>query len=138
MIRSYGVIALHRDFFFIQLLLTERGILMILNREEFFERLKKFTENLTDDDSLAFVEDVTDTYNDLERVVKENSDTWKKKYEDTQEYWKKRYYDRFFKGDMYSNPNERKSDTEEKEEGTDEVKEDITIDELFTEESEEE
>lgn len=111
---------------------------MILNREEFFERLKKFTENLTDDDSLAFVEDVTDTYNDLERVVKENSDTWKKKYEDTQEYWKKRYYDRFFKGDMYSNPNERTPDTEGKEEGTDEVKEDITIDELFTEESEEE
>lgn len=111
---------------------------MILNREEFFERLKKFTENMTDDDSLSFVEDITDTYNDLERVVKENSETWKKKYEDTQEYWKKRYYDRFFKGDMYSNPNERKSDTEEKEEGTDEVKEDITIDELFTEESEEE
>lgn len=111
---------------------------MILNREEFFERLKKFTENLTDDDSLALVEDVTDTYNDLERVVKENSDTWKKKYEDTQEYWKKRYYDRFFKGDMYSNPNERTPDTEGKEEGTDEVKEDITIDELFTEESEEE
>ena len=111
---------------------------MILSREEFFERLKKFTENMTDDDSLSFVEDITDTYNDLERVVKENSDTWKKKYEDTQEYWKKRYYDRFFKGDMYSNPNERTPDTEEKEEGTDEVKEDITIDELFTEESEEE
>lgn len=111
---------------------------MILSREEFFERLKKFTENMTDDDSLSFIEDVSDTYNDLERIVKENSDTWKKKYEETQEYWKKRYYDRFFKGDMYSNPNERPAEDTEPEDGDGEVKETITIDELFTPESEEE
>lgn len=110
---------------------------MVLTREEFFERLKKFTENMTDDESILFVEDLTDTYNDLERLVKENSDTWKKKYEETEENWRKRYYDRFFKGDMYSTPNERKVEDEVTEDDG-EVKEDIKIEELFDEESEEE
>ena len=92
---------------------------MILTREEFFSNLRKFTEDRKDDDEvLKFVEDMTDTYNDME--------TWKNKYDELNASWRKRYWERFFKGDGYSTPNEREKEEEE-------IDEDITIEDLFTE-----
>ena len=51
----------------------------------------------TSDESIAFIEDVTDTYNALEQSSKDETD-WKSKYEELDESWKKRYRDRFFDG----------------------------------------
>lgn len=107
---------------------------MILTREEFFSNLRKFTEDRTDDEALKFVEDMTDTYNDLETKVVDNGETWKNKYDELNASWKKRYWERFFKGDGYSTPNEREKEEEQQEQ----IDEDITIDELFTEEKESE
>lgn len=102
---------------------------MILSREEFFERLRGYTENFSDDGTLTFVEDMTDTYNDLESRVRDNGETWKAKYDELDKEWKKRYWERFFKGDGYSTPNERGTEEEEVK-----VNEEITIDDLFVEE----
>ena len=51
----------------------------------------------TSDDAIAFVEDITDTLNDLESKTKDEED-WKKKYEDNDASWRKKYKDRFFGG----------------------------------------
>ena len=107
---------------------------MILTREEFFANLRAFTEDRADDETLKFVEDMTDTYNDMESKITDNGETWKNKYDELNASWKKRYWERFFKGDGYSTPNERTDNEEDTD--NEEINENITIDELFTEEKE--
>lgn len=65
----------------------------VLNREQFFERIKAMVGDDTSDDTLAVLEDFTDTYNDFEEKT---GDDWKSKYEELDSSWKKRYRDRFF------------------------------------------
>jgi hypothetical protein len=67
----------------------------VLGKEEFFNRVKEHIGNDTSDESIAFIEDITDTYNELEQRSKDETD-WKSKYEELDENWKKRYRDRFF------------------------------------------
>lgn len=71
---------------------------MILTREEFFSNLRKFTKYRTDDEALKFVEDMTDTYNDLETKVAEKGETWKNKYDELNASWKKIYLESLFHG----------------------------------------
>lgn len=78
---------------------------MILSREEFFSNLRKYTKDRTDVEALKFVEDMTDTYNDLETKVVDNGETWKNKYDELNASWKKIYLESLFHG--YSTPNER-------------------------------
>lgn len=69
----------------------------VLGKEEFFNRIKEHVGDDTSDESIAFIEDITDTYNALEQSSKDETD-WKSKYEELDENWKKRYRDRFFDG----------------------------------------
>lgn len=69
----------------------------VLSREDFFNRIRKQIGDDTSDESISFIEDVTDTYNALEQSSKDETD-WKSKYEKLDEVWKKRYRDRFFDG----------------------------------------
>lgn len=71
---------------------------MILSREEFFSSLRKFTEYRTDVETVKFVENMTDTYNDLETKVADNGETWKNKYDDLNASWKKIYLESLFHG----------------------------------------
>ena len=71
---------------------------MVLNKDEFLASLKERIGEDTSDSSIKFLEDMTDTYNDL---AKDND--WKTKYEEqvkkteeTEKVWKKKYTDRFF------------------------------------------
>ena len=93
-----------------------------LTKDEYFERLDKYVGDSSDDEAISFIEDMTDTYTDIEKRTAESED-WKKKYSDLDEKWKKRYRKRFFSGSAISDPDE---DFEEK-------KEDITVEELFEE-----
>lgn len=101
---------------------------MVLTKEEFYEKLKGYTADRSDDDTLQFIEDITDSYNDLAVRVENNDTTWKEKYDELDKTWRKRYMDRFFaaKYGYFSTPNARV------EEEDDEEKEDleITIDDL--------
>nr|DAJ86891.1 MAG TPA: hypothetical protein [Caudoviricetes sp.] len=54
----------------------------------------RFAES-TDDETLAFIEDVTDTMNDLTSKAGDQTD-WKTKYEENDASWRKKYKDRFF------------------------------------------
>lgn len=99
----------------------------ILNREEFFARLDTRLANDTSDDGIAFLEDMTDTYNDLERKASGDGVDWESKYKELDESWKKRYRHRFFSGggnEMFVEG--------EKEAVDDYSPEDIKVDDLFT------
>lgn len=67
---------------------------MKLTREELITRIKeRIGEGITDDD-IALLEDVTDTYDELDALAKDNAD-WKAKYEENDAMWRKKYIDRF-------------------------------------------
>ena len=103
----------------------------VLNREEFFSRLNERLANDTSDTGIAFLEDMTDTYNDLERRASGDGVDWEKKYHEMDESWKKKYTHRFFTGSA--------SDTvmvDEKEGGEGYVAEDIKVEDLFTKKEE--
>lgn len=56
----------------------------------------KFKDDTTDS-TLGFIEDVTDTINDLDTKAKDETD-WKAKYEENDKQWREKYKERFFSG----------------------------------------
>lgn len=69
---------------------------VIDNRDAFLQRLQeRIGEDMKDED-VAFIEDITDTYDHMSG----QSDTeWENKYNELDASWKKKYTDRFFQGD---------------------------------------
>ena len=70
----------------------------VLSRDEFFERVQKVVGTDTSDDTLTFIEDMTDTYNDLEDKANVDGSDWEKRYRELDESWKEKYKRRFFTG----------------------------------------
>lgn len=76
----------------------------ILSRDEFFARIHDKIGSDSSDDSISFLEDMSDTYNDLENKANNDNVDWEKKYHELDESWKKRYTHRFFSGDSRNIP----------------------------------
>lgn len=101
----------------------------VLGREEFMARLSARIGEDTSDEALQFIEDATDTFNDLEtRSNGQSEEQWQKKYNDLDESWRKRYKERFFStettpDDVVDNQKDDVKDDGEK----------ITFDDLFKE-----
>ena len=72
-------------------------------KEEILEQLKARIGEEPDDDSIKFLEDVTDTISDYESKIGDSED-WKAKYEANDKEWRKKYTERFFSGDPESTP----------------------------------
>lgn len=68
---------------------------MVLNKEEFLATLKNRVGEDTSDDAIKFLEDMSDTYDDLVNRTGD-SDEWKKKYEENDKSWRDKYTKRFF------------------------------------------
>lgn len=102
----------------------------VLNREEFFARLDTRLANDTSDEGIAFLEDMTDTYNDLERKANGDGVDWEARCREIDESWKKRYRHRFFSGDT-SGISEGETSVVD-----DYSPEDVKVDDLFTEKEE--
>lgn len=70
----------------------------VLTKEQFMEVLKTRVGDSTDDGDLKFLEDFTDTYNDLEskQTSDPDAENWKQKYEENDAAWRTRYKERFF------------------------------------------
>ena len=101
----------------------------VLNKEDFMKAIKSVVGENPTDELVTFVENMTDTYTDLETKTKDTTD-WKSKYEENDKAWKKKYVDRFFNGS---------SDTDGKKEETHSTKEtlkDIENEENKNDESE--
>lgn len=68
----------------------------VKTREEIIEEVKARIGEQTDDETIAFLEDVTDTLTDLETRAKGDGTDWKIKYEENDAEWRKRYTERFY------------------------------------------
>lgn len=99
----------------------------VLTKDEYFNALNERMKNSTSDDDIAFLENMTDTYTDLENRLNNNGENWEQKYHDLDESWRRRYSHRFFGGSS-GNPNERKDDKD-----CEEKAEEIIIEDLFKE-----
>lgn len=97
---------------------------MILDKKGFFDTLDKLVGDDATDEMIAIIENMSDTYLDMEKRATDQTD-WKQKYQDLDDSWKKRYRKRFFSGTDTINL--------EIEETEDPTPEDITTEDLFEE-----
>ena len=69
--------------------------------EEIMSAVKARVGEDTSDETLAFVEDISDT---LFSMQQNNGEDWKKKYEENDADWRAKYRDRFFNPDKIADP----------------------------------
>ena len=101
----------------------------ILTRDEFIKRVNERIGNDTSDEAIHFVEDMLDTYSDLETRAANNSNDWEQKYKDNDAAWRKKYTSRFFSGGPIGN-----GESIQKTEETEEYKpEEVSVEDLFEE-----
>lgn len=106
---------------------------MKLTREELMNAVASIIGDRTDDEAIAFVENVTDTFDSDSYVELETANAkiteLTKKVADTESAWRKKYMDRFYGGsDEEDNPSNQPP-IEEEETALD--AEEITVDDLF-------
>lgn len=102
----------------------------ILSREEYFTSLHDRLGADSSEEGIKFLEDMTDTYNDMEARVNGDGVDWKKKYHELDESWKARYQHRFFNGGDRGIPN-GSSGTQDQEENDDYNPDDVNVSDLF-------
>lgn len=94
---------------------------MVRTKEELLESINARIGESDDDESLSFLEDVTDTLNDYESKSKGDGEDWKSKFEENDKAWRKKYKERFF--------NQEQEEDNKEEQMEKKVK---TFDDLFT------
>lgn len=78
--------------------------------EEILAEVKARVGEQTDDETIEFLEDITDTFSDLETKAKGDGTDWKAKYEENDEEWRKKYTERFYSSDPDTDPDPSKPD----------------------------
>ena len=69
----------------------------IKSKEDLIAGIKAVIGDDTTDESLALLEDVSDTFSNFESETKDKTD-WKAKYNELDDSWRKKYRDRFMNG----------------------------------------
>ena len=98
----------------------------VKSREDILNAIRERVGEQNDDDTITFLEDVTDTLTDLETRANGDGEDWKTKYEENDASWRKRYAERFFSGE----PNDPEPDPDPEPE----PEEKLTFESLFKEE----
>lgn len=80
-----------------------------LNREQYFERVRTLIGDKNDPDSIQALEDLTDTYNSLEKGISGDGIDWHQKFIDNDKAWADRYRNRFMNGDGGNGPSKQDS-----------------------------
>ena len=93
---------------------------MVRTKDELLASIKDRFKDDTSDETISFIEDVSDTINDLETKASDETD-WKSKYEENDKQWREKYRDRFF--------NSEGSDSKQLDE---EPSKPMTFEDLFT------
>lgn len=102
---------------------------MVLGKDAFFEKVNSIIGEKTDDEALSFLEDMQDTYNDMQKRIEDaNGQDWKKKYEDNDAMWRAKYKHRWNSGAV-GIPDEVPEESREIE--AMKRAENITMDDLF-------
>ena len=78
--------------------------------EEILESVRARVGEQTDDETISFLEDVSDTLTDLETKANGDGENWKTRYEENDKEWRRRYTERFFSADPDSALPDSKSD----------------------------
>ena len=86
----------------------------VKTKADILDSLKTLIGDKTDDDSLNFISDVSDTLDDFENKTKDNTD-WEQKYKENDESWRKKYKERFFSSDNNPNNDDTTQDNDEPE-----------------------
>ena len=76
----------------------------VKTREEILESVKSRLGENTDDETISFLEDITDTLDDFEKRANGDGTDWKSKYEENDANWRKKYTERFFSGEPNPEP----------------------------------
>lgn len=76
----------------------------VKTREEILESFRTRLGENPDDESISFLEDVTDTLNDFEKRANGDGTDWKSKYEENDANWRKKYTERFLSDEPEPNP----------------------------------
>lgn len=84
----------------------------IRTRDEILESVRTHLGDNTDDESIAFLEDITDTLNDYETRLTGDGTDWKALYEENDASWRKKYTDRFYNNESEQEP-KKESEPEE-------------------------
>lgn len=71
----------------------------VLDRETFFNALHERVGNDTSEEALTFLENMTDTYNDMSKRATGDGTDWKAKFEENDKAWRDKYKHRFFNSD---------------------------------------
>ena len=69
---------------------------MVRSKDDLLEALKARIGESDDNETLAFLEDVTDTLSDYENKANGDGEDWKSKYEENDKAWRTKYKERFF------------------------------------------
>jgi hypothetical protein len=85
----------------------------VLGREDFMNKLKTLVGDDTSEDTLTTIADFTDTYNTLD---KNNGIDWEQKLKENDETWRKKYKDAFFSPPVNQHQQEQKNEQDEDEE----------------------
>lgn len=103
-------------------------------KEELIEEFKVIAgENVTSDESIAFLENLSDSM-EVEEAPADEVD-WKERYDELDMEWRKKYIERFSEG--AEGETEETEESEETEETEEERAENISYDDLFEEKKEE-
>lgn len=70
----------------------------VLKREEILQKLNATVGDNNSDEVIALIEDVTDTFTDLENKAQGDGKDWKAEAERIDKEWRERYRTRFTKG----------------------------------------
>ena len=99
----------------------------VRTKDEILEIIRGRIGDDTSDETISFIEDITDTLSDYEEKAT-NSDTedWKTKYEENDKMWREKYRERFFSKEV---------EKEDEDFSDDEVKS-LSYDDLFEEKEE--
>lgn len=99
---------------------------MVLNKEDFMKRLQERIGEDTSDEAMAFIEDMTDTFNDMEtRSSGNNDEQWQKKYDELDKTWREKYKARFFNSETTPEDTKNVQEVDVKDDGNEKTYADL-------------
>lgn len=101
----------------------------VLNRDDFFNSLHERIGTDTSEEAIQFLENMTDTYNDMENRINNGGEDWEQRYHDLDNAWRERYRHRFYDSDSRYVPGSGSPNPDPED---DYRPEEVTVDDLFS------
>lgn len=77
----------------------------VVSKEEIIKSLTEYFGEETPDEAITLMENITDTFDDMEAKTKDTED-WKQKYEENDKAWRQKYKERFLNNAPKEDENE--------------------------------